>query len=491
MLKASYCSNCVQVIEFSDESVSRIDGLESGWFLGRNIDLFDTQWREFRGGLPVLIAFAAMQSVLAKFGRNHSTSAHVVVQLVAGLSYVLVLHGYRLVYIFLLVVGNFGVSVSIRGSWQPAAVWIFNLCALVVVSGTGEYWDIPSLSGFAGMTSWAHHFNMVMLKLISFGVDYGRRPQTLAKEEPESLDYKARQETVLQDSDYSFLNFVSYVFYSPLYLAGPIVSFNAWRSYLVKPKSVIGREILLYGVRWIIIFLLMEVFTHYMYCNAIAASKSVVFSLEHQILDLGRAFSLSLYVLFFMWMKFTLIWRFFRLWSLLNGIDCPENMNRCVFHNYSVAQFWKSWHSSFNLWLIRYVYVPLGGASKNKFMNILMVFTFVALWHDLTWRVFHWAWIVSGIFAPELVGTYLWRTSQFFTNLRENHPLLARQVKTVAVMGNMLLLMASNMVGYVFGAEGLAALVSKNQVDLKSIGFLLATLASGANIQLILDNMYR
>lgn len=50
------------------------------------------------------------------------------------------------------------------------------------------------------------------------------------------------------------------------------------------------------------------------------------------------------------------IWRFFRLWALLDGIDTPENMVRCMANNYSTLGFWRSWHRSYNLWLLRYDY---------------------------------------------------------------------------------------------------------------------------------------
>ena len=51
--------------------------------------------------------------------------------------------------------------------------------------------------------------------------------------------------------------------------------------------------------------------------------------------------------------KLLLPWRFFRLWALMDGVDPPENMVRCMANNYSASGFWRSWHRSYNLWLIR------------------------------------------------------------------------------------------------------------------------------------------
>ena len=99
-------------------------------------------------------------------------------------------------------------------------------------------------------------------------------------------------------------------------------------------------------------------------------------------------------------------WRFFRAWALLDGIDPPENMVRCMANNYSTFGFWRSWHRSYNLWVIRYIYIPLGG-SRNVVLNTVLVFSFVALWHDLTFRLLMWGWLVSLFVIPELVASYV------------------------------------------------------------------------------------
>ena len=53
-----------------------------------------------------------------------------------------------------------------------------------------------------------------------------------------------------------------------------------------------------------------------------------------------------------------------------------------------------------------YIYIPLGGA-KNVLMNTLLVFSFVALWHDLTFRLLAWGWLISLFVVPELIATYI------------------------------------------------------------------------------------
>lgn len=101
-------------------------------------------------------------------------------------------------------------------------------------------------------------------------------------------------------------------------------------------------------------------------------------------------------------------------------MDPPENMIRCVANNYSTLGFWRSWHRSYNLWVVRsvppsgivkgalsslfrYLYIPVGG-SKNVVAATLLVFTFVALWHDLSFKLLAWGWLVSLFVLPEIVA---------------------------------------------------------------------------------------
>jgi D-alanyl-lipoteichoic acid acyltransferase DltB (MBOAT superfamily) len=123
------------------------------------------------------------------------------------------------------------------------------------------------------------------------------------------------------------------------------------------------------------------------------------------------------------------------MWALLDGMDPPENMVRCVANNYSTLGFWRSWHRSYNLWIVRwvsvyitevsrrrrfgevgavrprltvfrYIYIPVGGA-KRVVLATTLVFTFVALWHDLSFKLLAWGWLISLFILPELVARRL------------------------------------------------------------------------------------
>jgi D-alanyl-lipoteichoic acid acyltransferase DltB (MBOAT superfamily) len=72
-------------------------------------------------------------------------------------------------------------------------------------------------------------------------------------------------------------------------------------------------------------------------------------------------------------------------------------------NNYSALAFWRAWHRSFNRWTIRYIYIPLGG-NKKPIVNTLVVFTFVAFWHDISLKLLVWGWLIVLFILPEVLA---------------------------------------------------------------------------------------
>ena len=209
--------------------------------------------------------------------------------------------------------------------------------------------------------------------------------------DPTALSERDRVNLGAQPHDFTFRNYLAYILYSPLYLAGPIINFNDYISQTRHPlPSITLHRIIPYAIRFGACLLFMEVFLHHFYVVAIAKS--------HPDWSIYTPFQLSMlgymncHVL---WLKLLLPWRFFRLWSLIDGIDPPENQVRCVSDSPSTLAFWRGWHRSFNRWILRYIYIPMGGSqSGSKFrsaLNYASVFTFVALWHDINLNLLIWA----------------------------------------------------------------------------------------------------
>ncbi|KAJ2406168.1 hypothetical protein GGI10_005250, partial [Coemansia sp. RSA 2530] len=247
--------------------------------------------------------------------------------------------------------------------------------------------------------------------------------------------------------DYCFANYWAYLLYPPLYLTGPIITFNNFISQMRYPSpSVSVKCTVLYGVRLLVSALLMELILHTVYCVAISKwGHWETFSVYE--ISLFGYMRLS-----FIWLKLLIIWRFARFWAMADGLDTVENMRRCMSNNYSLQQFWRDWHCSYNKWIVRYVYIPLGGR-KTSTWNTFVVFTFVALWHDLTMRLLQWAWIIALLFMPEGLATW------YFNRPRWTRKPYFRLLCSLGGTVNIVAMMIANLVG--FGDEGVDKMLAK------------------------------
>jgi protein-cysteine N-palmitoyltransferase HHAT len=257
------------------------------------------------------------------------------------------------------------------------------------------------------------------------------------------------------------------------------VTFNDYISQQRYPSAALTpARNLLYGIRFCLTLLCMEFVLHFIYAVAISKSTS-----DWSLYTPGQLSMLGYFNLNIIWLKLLIPWRFFRLWALLDGIDPPENMVRCMSNNYSALAFWRSWHRSYHRWVVRYLYIPLGGggggrASGSKsssssstqvqkpkptlfsrlrgIINQLIVFTFVAVWHDINLRLLMWGWLITFFVLPEVIATLLFPASRW----QSSHPNAYRILCGIGALGNILPLMAANLVGFALGLDGLKGLLA-------------------------------
>ncbi|KAL0945527.1 hypothetical protein HGRIS_001009 [Hohenbuehelia grisea] len=401
--------------------------LSDGWLFGRKVDNSDAQYRSFRNNIPALTATASIYLLTkAIFVRltgkaRQDNLHHIPFNLIFSLIMLAALHGSSALKVLFILSLNFALVKATGASrFGPLLIWIFNGLVLLANDRYHGYQFGDIADGLAFLDSWSGlyprwhvSFNISMLRLVSFGMDhYWACRRTGPLDSGKNLNEKARVTTVHPIDMYSYTNFLSYIIYSPLYIAGPVMTFNDYIWQHRRPTPIPWRLALGYACRFVICLLTMEFILHFMYVVAIKESKAWGGDTPAQVSMIG------FWNLVIVWLKLLLPWRFFRLWALMGGIDPPENMVRCVANNYSTFGFWRSWHRSYNLWIIRYIYVPLGGA-KNVVVNTLLVFTFVALWHDLTFKLLAWGWLVSLFVIPELMARYLLPSSK----VRSFHPL--------------------------------------------------------------------
>ncbi|OMJ95286.1 hypothetical protein SteCoe_1343 [Stentor coeruleus] len=448
----------------------RIAGVVNSPYISNvKVDLNDGQLKGFLESLPLMTLVAIVFVVLRRilFHIHKSVTLSLYYYAVFGIGYAAYIHGPGVLFLLGMILSNYAVASTMAGiKGFPLVIWIGNLSFMLMAEyyhGFKFAWVAKNLSfldHFPVLLSWYRVNNLCMLKVVSFLIDYhwkisNKLIPTHEKHmskcdecKKDVLCLKFRMES--HANRYGLLCFIAYNFYPPLYLAGPTLTYNAWISQVEIPQQTFDRKrLILYILRFCFIFFLLLWFMHYLYFPTIANN-----SRNRHILDAMTPYELivaSYLILKWIWLKFTMIWRYSRIWALFDDIESPENMGRCMTNNYCFEGFWRMWHRAFNQWLIRYLFIPLGG-SRYKIFNIWIVFGYVALWHDLTLNLLAWGWGMCLFIMPEvLVKAY------FASPKMENFRKTLTYSWMCAVAGGIYicLMIMANLVGFSFGLAGL------------------------------------
>ncbi|KAJ5596254.1 Membrane bound O-acyl transferase MBOAT [Penicillium hetheringtonii] len=345
--------------------------LSPGWIPGRLVDNSDAQYASVRDNIPylflLLVAHPIARRAYQSFSRrpNGGTKQPSVAtagevqfdqrmrfDFAFGIIFIVALHGISALKIFFILFVNYRIGKSLPRSYVPAATWTFNICILFANELLGGYQLEPiamflspgsgtpsekatllvqwarQLDDFGGiMPRWEVLFKVTVLRLISFNMDYywsvdypAASPIEKKQLDPTALSDRDRVKIPAEPAAFTPRNYIAYILYSPLYLAGPILTFNDYASQQrYTAPSLTRTRTILYGVRFFLTFLCMEFILHYIY--AVAISKA---SPDWSVFTPGQLSMLAFFNLHIIWLKLLIPWRFFRLWALVDGIDPPR-----------------------------------------------------------------------------------------------------------------------------------------------------------------------
>ena len=71
------------------------------------------------------------------------------------------------------------------------------------------------------------------------------------------------------------------------------------------------------------------------------------------------------------------------------GFKYMENFN-LPYTARSITDFWRRWHISLSTFFRDYVYIPLGGNRRHRWLNLLVVWSLTGLWHGASWNFLLW-----------------------------------------------------------------------------------------------------
>lgn len=281
------------------------------------VDLSDGQWREFRESLPLLIGTAILGVMLHSLFRRlkeNSTASSVFksthFHLLFGSIVLVVQHGWHSSVIFLIAGGAYLLTKTfrhMRETYFLAIVYLYGFLIILLKESYRlqhkpqfEFLQVLFNKRYSGLYSWHVPANFLVLRIISFMLDYywAQVAEQDIKKTDESGDdgdhdgddggdnsrgddnVKVSKESIITKDivtnngckqksstaryvsdhcamhDYNLVNFLSYCVYAPLYIAGPIITFNAYIKYSNQPQK--SESVATYALRWIFAFCLME-----------------------------------------------------------------------------------------------------------------------------------------------------------------------------------------------------------------------------------------
>ena len=373
-------------------------------YLTKYRDYEDLQWKYFRNNLFYFLLIGIVFITISKMLKKYSENTLKYFYTISGICFAFYLIKFRIIYIFMAMIIfylstkfiNIGDNNFIILTWCELFLCKYGIYNLEKVLELKNYFknenDIDDLS---------YEFVLLyaLLRMVSFNMEYKKIyfDQTIA-ESIFSLNQarshcmecydgnfcsKCLENTVISDNkdklddSFDLINCINYIFYLPLMFNGPIINYNSfifqigiWKdsqhSILVKMNKI------LYALKLLLLMLIMEVYNHFLFPIFLFRNDNNIIEPNSEITLFYYCF-ICLNILTFLWLKYAIIWKFSRLLAWSDGIFVEENMNRMIYDIFSLEEFFRGFNRSLNRWIVRYLYIPLGGKNK-KYVNIWVIF---------------------------------------------------------------------------------------------------------------------
>ena len=196
-----------------------------------------------------------------------------------------------------------------------------------------------------------------------------------------------------------FISFATFVSFFPQLVAGPIERASSLLPQVLQKrkfnyeKGVQGLRLILYGM-----------FKKVVIADSLAPHIDYIFNnyydLGGGVLLLGLIyFSIQIYCDFSGYSDIAIGI------SKLFGFELMSNF-RFPYFSKNVGEFWKRWHISLSSWFRDYVYIPLGGSKKSRYItirNVFIVFIISGFWHGANITFIMWGLVHGLLYVPSLI----------------------------------------------------------------------------------------
>ena len=392
----------------------KLDSLNSDKaYLSSYRDFSDGQWKFIRDKYFTYIFLLTILIPVGRLMKNVSITYYKIYLGFFGIIFSFYLIQLRVIYILLSSLILYNIRFLQDIIINEKIYILINYIILFFIKVIFEYFknnhdinDIKFLKNFPKIdnVSWQCLYLFSLFKMISFNMEYktsclNRFNKNYIEDLQKAKEHCTKcskgefcseclDNTILdKEYDFSFLNYICYIFYPYLLFNGPIIHYNSFIFQInncnhSEHNNLFNIPKLLYLLKYILLFLIIEFYNHYIY--SVSIFKNI--NDPQNYLSLFYYCFLLLHVLIFIYIKWSFIWKTGAFYSYYDGIYIQNNSKIIIFNN--VTEFFRGWNISFHRWILKYVYEPLEG-DKNKIRNIFIIFGFMFILIDISnWNYF-------------------------------------------------------------------------------------------------------
>ena len=196
-----------------------------------------------------------------------------------------------------------------------------------------------------------------------------------------------------------FISFASFVSFFPQLVAGPIERASNLLPQILQER-IFKYEQAVNGVRLILWGLFKKIVIADSLAWRVDYSFDNYMTLDGGTLLLGLVyFSIQIYSDFSGYSDIAIGT------SKLFGFELMSNF-RFPYFSRNIREFWRRWHISLSTWFKDYLYIPLGGSKKGRWLplrNIFITFIVSGFWHGANWTFIIWGLVHSMLYLPSFI----------------------------------------------------------------------------------------
>ena len=455
-------------------------------YLSKYRDYQDLQWKYFRTHLFIFSLIGLIFVIISKIMRKYNNEYFRYFYSISGFCFAIYLINVRVIYILIAMIIFFYSSklVNIGDKNFTILTWCELLLCKYGITKLEKIFALKNIfKGTNDIDDLSYEFitTYALMRMFSFNIEYKKifYDQTV----PESIFSlnqarshcmecyngnfcsKCLENAVIADKDkiensFDIINFTNYVFYLPLLFNGPLINYNNFMFQLGIWKDSQHNDLkkmnkVLYLLKLLLLLIIMEVYNHFLF-------PIFLFRNGYNTCEPNKGISLFYYcficlnILTFLWLKFSIIWKFGRLLAWYDGIYVEENMNRIIYNIYSLEEFFRGMNRSFNRWIVRYLYIPLGGKNK-KYVNIWAIFAFA-------YFIFNFEngdYLIYSIACCVLLDIEIFAKYTFVNKYGEdfNEKIHLRYLKYFVASIYLLILFIVSLIGFHFSLQGMKVIM--------------------------------